>query len=78
MIAIIQNQLRVRFLEKENDETAKGFASGFRFATKLVLPFVAVIIVTIITVTGSILVTKAIWPELAANPRNLGRLEEAL
>lgn len=76
--AIIQNQIRVRFLEKEGDETAKGIASGLRFATKLVLPFVAVILVTLITVTGSIFLTKAIWPELAKDPRDLGRLEEAL
>lgn len=76
--AILQNQIRIRFLEKEGDENAKGVASGLRFAIKLVLPFVAVILVTIITVTGSIFVTKAIWPELAENPRDLGRLEEAL
>ncbi len=76
--AILQNQIRIRFLENEGDENAKGVASGLRFAIKLVLPFVAVILVTIITVTGSIFVTKAIWPELAENPRDLGRLEEAL
>ena len=75
--AIVQNQIRIRFLDKE-DESEKGFLSGLRFATKLVLPFVAVILVTIITVAGSIMVTKAIWPELAANPRDLGRLEGAL
>ena len=76
--AIIQNQIRLRFLENEGDETGKGFASGFRYAAKMVLPFIAVILVTIITVTGSIFLTKAIWPERAANPRDLGRLEEAL
>lgn len=75
--AITQNQIRVRFLEKEGDETAKSFASYFRFAVKLVLPFAAVILVTIITVAGSIFITKMIWPELAANPRDLGRLEKA-
>lgn len=78
--AIIQNQIRIRFLEKSetDDETEKGVRSGLRFAVKLVLPFVAVILVTIITVTGSIFLTKAIWPEEAANPRDLGRLEGSL
>lgn len=76
--AIIQNQLRVRFLEKgDDDETSKGVTSGLRFATKLVLPFVAVIVVTIITVTGAVFLTKAIWPDLAENPRDLGRFEGA-
>ena len=75
--AILQNQIRIRFLEKE-DENEKGFLGGLRFAAKLVLPFVAVILVTIITVTGAVLVTKTIWPELAANPRDLGRLEGSL
>ncbi|MGJ8726588.1 MAG: hypothetical protein ACSHYB_18735 [Roseibacillus sp.] len=75
--AIIQNQIRIRFLEK-GDENEKGFLGGLRFAAKLVLPFVAVILVTIVTVTGSVFLTKAIWPELAANPRDLGRLEGSL
>ena len=79
--AILQNQFRLRFLEKgnkENREEQKGFLGGLCFVTQLVLPFIAVILVTIITVTGSIFLTKAIWPELAADPRDLGRLEEAL
>ena len=75
--AITQNQIRLRFLEKE-DESDKGVLSGLRFAAKLVLPFVAVILVTIITVAGSIMLTKAIWPDRAANPRDLGRLEGSL
>ena len=75
--AILQNQLRMRYLEKGDDEE-KGFLGGLRFAAKLVLPFVAVILVTIVTVAGSIMVTKAIWPDDAKNPRDLGRLEGAL
>ncbi len=70
--AILQNQIRVRFLEKENE---KGVAGSMSFVGKLVMPFIAVILVTIITVSGSILLTRAIWPEEASNPRNLGRLE---
>ncbi len=76
--AIVQNQIRLKFLEKEGDETSKGLASGLRFSLKLVLPFAAVIFISIATVVGSILVTKAIWPELAATPRNLGQLEKSL
>ena len=76
--AILQNQIRVRCLEKEGDEANRGIASGFRFAIKLILPFVAVMVVTIVTVSGSIFLTKLIWPELAATPRDLGRLEDAL
>ena len=75
--AILQNQIRIRFLEK-GEEKEKGLLGGLRFAAKLVLPFVAVIFVTIVTVAGSVLVTKSIWPELAANPRDLGRLEGSL
>ncbi|GHC56889.1 hypothetical protein [Roseibacillus persicicus] len=67
--AIVQNQIRIRVLEKDEDE--KGFLGGLRFAAKLVMPFLAVILVTIITVTGSMLLTKAIWPDLAAEPRDL-------
>ena len=76
--AIIQNQIRLHFLEKDEDETSKGFASAFRFVTKMILPFLAVIIVTTTTVAGSVIITKTLWPERAANPRDLGRLEEAL
>lgn len=67
--AIVQNQIRLRVLEKNEEE--KGLLGALRFALKLVLPFIAVIIVTIVTVTGSIFLTKAIWPKEAANPRDL-------
>ena len=79
--AILQNQFRLRFLEKTEDKDCdkdKGVLSGLCFVTKLILPFIAVILVTIVTVTGSIILTKAIWPDLAADPRDLGRLEGAL
>lgn len=74
--AIIQNQIRLRFLEKE--EEGKGASSFMRMAGKLLLPFVAVMLVTGITVSGSVFITKAIWPEAAAKPKSLGRLEGGL
>jgi multidrug efflux pump subunit AcrB len=73
--AIGQNQLRVRFLEKTNEDGKLSFP---RLAGQLVLPFLAVIVVTAATVSGSIWLTRTIWPEEAANPRSLGRLEEGL
>lgn len=76
--AIAQNQFSVRVLDKADGEKGKGAVNGLCFVTKLVLPFLAVIVVTLITVTGSVLVTKAFWPEQAANPRDLGRLEGPL
>lgn len=71
--AIIQNQIRLRFLEKEDDD--KNNSSYLRLAGKTLLPFVAVMLVTAITVAGSVFITKAIWPDAAANPKSLGRLE---
>lgn len=70
--AILQNQIRVQFLEKKDPN---GNVSLPRRAAQHIMPFAAVIIVTCITVFGSILVTRAIWPDAAANPRSLGRLE---
>jgi hypothetical protein len=73
--AITQNQIRVRFLEKKNEVGKQSFP---RLAAQLIMPFLAVMIVTAITVFGSIWLTRALWPEAAANPRSLGRLEEGL
>lgn len=70
--AIVQNQIRIRFLERKN---AEGKVSLLCRAGQHIMPFIAVIVVTIITVFGSILLTRAIWPEAAANPKSLGRLE---
>lgn len=70
--AILQNQIRIRYLEKTG---ADGKVSLPRRVAQHIMPFAAVIIVTSITVFGSILVTRAIWPEAASSPRSLGRLE---
>jgi len=74
--AIVQNQLRIRLTQK--DEEGKGAASFLSMVANLVLPFVSVILVTAVTVIGSVFLTKTIWPEEAANPRSLGPLESSL
>ena len=73
--AISQNQIHLRC--KKKDKEGKGVVSFLCMLINLTLPFISVILITAITVVGSVLIIKQIWPEEAANPRSLGRLESA-